>query len=63
VDLGLKRVEMAIQSMDQRERMGRKGMGLIRPTEAGGWVQPKKKKFKISPRPSRVCWDPNPIRS
>jgi hypothetical protein len=46
VDLGLKRVERAIQSMEQSESMGRELMGCVNSSEAGGWAKPKKKKFK-----------------
>jgi hypothetical protein len=46
VDLGLKRVELAIQFMEQGESMGREFMDRGRSSEVGGWAKPKKKKFK-----------------
>jgi hypothetical protein len=46
VDLGLKRVELAIQFMEQGENMGREFMDRGRSSEVGGWAKPKKKKFK-----------------
>jgi hypothetical protein len=46
VDLGLKRVELAIQFMEQGESMGQEFMDRGRSSEVGGWAKPKKKKFK-----------------
>jgi hypothetical protein len=45
VDLGLKRVEVAIQYLEN-EGMGRELMGRSRSSEVGGWAKPKKKIFK-----------------
>jgi hypothetical protein len=62
VDLGLKRVEAAIQSLEQRKCMGCEGMGHNRNTEAAGWLKPKKRNLERILSPSRACWGPSPIR-
>jgi hypothetical protein len=63
VDLGLKRVEAAIQSLEQRKCMGCEGMGHNRNTEAAGWLKPKKKKFRKNTKSqSGLLW-PKPNKA